>query len=187
MRRHLISLSLLLSACTAEVPVDDGLAPPATGVIEGDAVVLVPLEAPAPVILFLVTPVVDETGNVVLVPVNLTVIPASELTVAEGTQGSPIVTGAFQFPTVTPGTYYIQAFVDTDQNYNPLAPNPTGAPPYDPGDILGGYVQLNASNPAASTPLPIVVAADQVVSQINVLLATLVPFPETSDSPTPAP
>lgn len=160
-------LALLLAAgCDDDPDVDDGLAPEATSVVAGDAVVAIPLPDPHPVVLFL-TMVADATGSPLAQPVNVdvTVIPESAL--AEG--GDGVRTGPFTFGLVTPAAYVVSGIVDMDENFNPLVPelaSPTA------GDLLGGHADV-----LTGELITILVGPNQVVGEVTVMFAAPPPSP----------
>lgn len=167
-----LGMALGLVGCVEAPPVDEGLAPVELGVIEGTALVLAPLTAPAPVVLFLYELAVDEsTGTVVPVGLaNLTVIPGDDLFQSVGEDGRPVYTGDFSFPQVSPaGMYSITGLVDVDGNFNPLT-----APAATPGDIAGGYVAY-----PTSTLLPVTVTGGEVTGQVTVFLSQVIPASST--------
>ncbi len=153
------STLLMFTACFSEPPVDDGLSPPQSGVIAGDAVILTPIDAPHPVVLFLTNISVDEDGMPVYTTANLTVIPEDAL--SEGGAENGARTGAFAFPQVPPGTYVVSGIVDVDENFNPLVPELAGP---SAGDVPGGYV-----DPTTGALIPITLTGTEIIGEITVI------------------
>lgn len=159
MRR--LALALTLAACQgAEPDLDPGLAPPATSVIAGDAVVVVPLADAHPIVLLLAR-VADATGAPIDPPAiaNVTVIPAEQLD--EG--GDGVRTGRYAFGQVAPAVYVVQGLVDVDQNFNPLVPSMAMA---SEADLLGGYADVMTG---ALIPIPL--GPGEVEGEATVLFA----------------
>lgn len=171
-----LAIGLVSTACLWEPPIDEGLSPEEVGVIEGTALIAVPISEPAPIILSLKQVQFDETTGapIGVLAVNLTVIPAEVLAEGLDADARPVLTGDFTFPLVEPGVYYIEALVDVDNNFHPIL-SPTATP----GDVVGGYVQLPITDPANVVALPITVSEGQVVGQITVFLGSVVPYPDS--------
>ncbi len=148
------------AGCFEDLEVDPGLAPTESGVIAGDAVVAVPLDAAFPVVLFLLM-TADAAGTPVSPPasVNVTIIPKSRF--AEGASGAR--TGPFAFGLVEPGTYIVGGIVDVDENFDPL--DPALAMPSAP-DLLGGHVDV-----ATGALIPILVEPGRVNGEVTVMFA----------------
>ena len=160
-------LALFLAAgCDEDPEVDDGLAPEASSVVSGDAVIAIPLEVPHPVVLFL-TMVADATGDPLAQPANVDVTVIPESILAEG--GDGVRTGPFTFGLVTPAAYVVSGIVDMDENFNPLVPE-LAAPTA--GDILGGHADV-----LTRELITIVVGPNQVVGEVTVLFAPPPPPP----------
>jgi uncharacterized protein (DUF2141 family) len=90
-------------------------------------------------------------------PVNVVIVPRAAMfgDAAEGTPGD--FSAAFTIPTVPPGRYQIRAFLDADDDFNPLyglLAQPTA------GDVGGGYV-----DPTTGAFRVVEVQANQVVRQ----------------------
>ena len=160
MKRLLLAL-LTAAACTDDPDVDRGLAPEATSVVSGDAVIAIPLADPHPVIVFL-SMVADATGTPLAAPViiDVTVIPAAVL--AQG--GDGVRTGPFWFGLIEPGAYVVTGIVDVDENFNLLVPvlaAPTAA------DLRGGYADV-----VTGQLITILLGPREVVGEVTVMFAT---------------
>lgn len=156
-----LALGLALAAgCDDDTDIDRGLAPGETSVVAGDAVIVIPLAEPHPVVLFLAM-VVDAGGTPLAEPttVDVTVVPESDL--AEG--GNGVRTGPFAFGLVSPATYVVRGIVDVDENFDLLVP--TLAAP-SPGDLLGGYADVTTGQ-----LIPIPVEPGEVLGEVTVLFA----------------
>lgn len=155
------ALAALFAAACSDAEDDEGLAPDATSVIAGDAVVSVPLPEAHPVVLFLVM-VRGADGIPLAEPVNVdvTVVPASQL--SQG--GGGVRTGPYAFGLVSPAVYVVQGIVDVDENFNPLVP--TLATPTAP-DLLGGYADV-----VSGELIPIAIEPGAVVGEVTVLFAS---------------
>lgn len=160
-------LGLLLAAgCDDDPDVDGGLAPEDTSVVAGDAVIVVPLPDPHPVVLFL-TMVADSTGTPLAQPANVDVTVIPEAALAEG--GDGVRTGPYTFGLVTPAAYVVSGIVDMDENFNPLVPE-LAAP--SPGDLLGGHADV-----VTGQLIPIRVGPNQVVGEVTVMFVPPPPAP----------
>lgn len=149
------------AACGGDPDVDQGLAPDATSVIAGDAVIAVPLPEAHPVVLFLaMVTAADGTPLSPPVDVDVTAIAASQL--SQG--GDGVRTGPFAFGLVSPAVYIVQGIVDVDDNFNLL--DPTLATPT-AFDLLGGYADVQSGE-----LIPIEVGPDDVVGEVTVLFAS---------------
>lgn len=100
-------------------------------------------------------------------PVNFIVVPEEVMfkDVAPETIGD--FAAPFTMPSVAPGRYNIRAFLDADNDFNPvqtLLAQPTA------GDIGGGYVDRETL-----VFQPVVVETDKVTAQITVLLGSELP------------
>ena len=160
-RLPLVLLLALAAGCDDDPDVDKGLAPGASSVVSGDAVIAIPLANPHPVVLFLVM-VADATGTPLAqpTPVDVTVIPESVL--AEG--GNGVRTGPFEFGLVSPAAYIVQGIVDVDENFNLLVPS-LAAP--SAADLQGGYADV-----LTGQLITILVGPNQVVGEVTVMFAT---------------
>jgi len=157
-----LALAGVFAAACGDVEIDQGLAPDATSVVAGDAVISVPLPEAHPVVLFLV--MVTTADGVPLSPpvnVDVTVVPTSQL--SQG--GDGVRTGPYAFGLVSPAVYVVQGIVDVDENFNPLVP--TLATPTAP-DLLGGYADVQSGE-----LIPIVIEPGDVVGEVTVLFASL--------------
>ncbi len=160
-RTLVLAVAGLFAAACGDAENDNGLAPDATSVIAGDAVISVPLPDAHPVVLFLVM-VAGADGIPLSAPVNVnvTVIPTSQL--SQG--GAGVRTGPYAFGLVSPAVYIVQGIVDVDENFNPLDPAlaaPTAA------DLLGGYADV-----LSGELIPIAIDPGDVVGEITVLFAS---------------
>ena len=150
-----------LAGCFSDPEIDTGLAPALTAVISGDALVLIPLAEPHPVVLLLYA--IGGDGVPASVPTNVTVIPENALSQSEDAQGNAIRSGRFTFPQVPAGTYIVQGLVDVDENFNILVPQlsvPTAA------DLLGAYV-----DPSNGAYILIDVEEGEEAGEVNVIFA----------------
>jgi hypothetical protein len=159
MKRFAVLLAFALTACD-DPDVDQGLAPDASSVLSGDAVVAVPLEEPHPVVIILMM-VADPSGARLDQPenVDVTVIPESAL--SEG--GDGVRTGPFAFGLVPPATYVVVGIVDVDENFNPLVPELAAATE---GDLLGGHADV-----ATGEFISIRVEPSQVIGEVTVMFS----------------
>jgi hypothetical protein len=156
-----LALAVVVAAACGDAEDDHGLAPEATSVIAGDAVISVPLPEAHPVVLFLVMVAADD-GIPLAEPLNVdvTVIPTPQL--SQG--GDGVRTGPYAFGLVSPAVYIVQGIVDVDENFNPLVP--TLATPTAP-DLLGGYADV-----LTGELIPIVIEPGAVVGEVTVLFAS---------------
>src|SRR5262245_36879227 len=100
-------------------------------------------------------------------PINFIVVPKKQLFGESPLGEARDFTADFVMPTVPAGTYQIRAFLDSDEDFNPvydLLNQPTG------GDVGGGYVDT-----VTRAFLNIEVAENQVVPSILVVLALPIP------------
>jgi hypothetical protein len=155
-----LTLAVVFAAACGDPENDHGLAPDATSVIAGDAVISVPLPEAHPVVLFLVMVAAADGIPVSPVNVDVTVVPTSQL--SQG--GDGVRTGPYAFGLVSPAVYVVQGIVDVDENFNPLVP--TLAAPTAP-DLLGGYADVQSGE-----LIPIVIEPDDVVGEVTVLFAS---------------
>jgi hypothetical protein len=158
----LTAASASLAGCTTGPPIDEGLAPPLTGVISGDAVIAVPLDAPHRVVIFLTQVTVSEQGPVYN-PVNVAVIPGDMFFEGEVEGTTALRTGHYLFSQVPAGSYVVSGIVDVDENFNPLVPT---TDPATDADLEGAYV-----DPATGAPKLIPVEPGDTLGEINVIFA----------------
>jgi hypothetical protein len=159
-KRFAVLFVCALTACSDDPDVDEGLAPEASSVLSGDAVVAVPLDEPHPVVIFLQM-IADQSGTPLDQPMNVdvTVIPESDL--SQG--GDGVRTGPFAFGLVPPASYVVYGIVDVDENFNPLVPE-LAAPTAD--DLLGGYADV-----ASGDLITIPVEPSQVIGEVTVIFS----------------
>lgn len=154
-------LAIFAAAAGCDDPdVDQGLAPEASSVVSGDAVIAVPIAEPHPIVIFLQM-VADADGAALAQPtgVDVTVIPESVL--SEG--GDGVRTGPFTFGLVPPAVYIVSGIVDVDENFNLLVPElatPTA------GDLVGGYADV-----VSGELITIAVQPNQVIGEVTVMFA----------------
>lgn len=160
MRMTLWTLLLPLAACGWRAPLDPR-APEVANGIRGQ-VVLATGAAAAPTYVLLYDAADPPPPAGTGAPINFAAVPAEAFTgPAGGVQSAPyVLTG------VPDGAYLVQALVDVDGDFHPLAVATKGATC---GDLAGAHVAVDAEGAAAVHPVQ--VSGGQLVDDVTVLVS----------------
>ena len=136
-------VATLCTGCLTTPPIDEGTAPPLTALVSGEAVVLVPMDEPHPVVLLLTALTFGADGVPIYSTADVRVIPGDAF--FDGDVSSTVRSASYTFPEVEPGTYVLYGFIDVDENFNPLI---SDLAVMTDADIGGAYLDPETGEPA---------------------------------------
>ena len=160
MKTSMITLLCTLSACGWRAPLDPGAAAVANG-IQGEVVLATGAPAaPTYVLLYDAADPPPPAGTGA--PLNFAAVPAEAFTgPAGGVQSAPyVLTG------VPDGVYLVQALVDVDGDFHPLAVATKGATC---GDLVGAHVAVDAEG--SPSVHPIAVQGGELLDDVTVIVS----------------